>query len=117
MTALLRTGELTRYVSYQQRTVARNSFNENVGVWTEVKKVYAKIEPLTGRELFLSQANQSTVSHKITLHWDAVFTDTRLVAAGRIVYGTRVFNIAAVMNLDEDNRVIEMLASEGLNDG
>ena len=37
--------------------------------------------------------------------------------ARRVVYGDRVFNVSAVLNIDERNRVIEMLTEEGLSTG
>ena len=117
MSQLLRTGELSRLVSMQARAEAQDSYGQQLPTWTEVKKVYAKIEALSGRELVAAQSVYAEVSHRFTIHWDALFSDPRTVAAMRVVYGARVFNIGALMNVDEDNRVLELLAQEGLNDG
>lgn len=37
--------------------------------WTPVGEVWAAIEPLSGREFIASQAEQSTISTRITIAW------------------------------------------------
>lgn len=117
MTARVRGGELNRLISIQQRGTTRDEFGQQVTTWSEVKKVYALIEPLAGNERIAAMSVSTDVSHRITVRYDAIFADPRVVAAYRVVYGTRTFNIQASMNLDEANRTIELLAAEGMNNG
>lgn len=117
MSALLRVGELTRLVSVQQRATTPDSYGQQVSTWTEIKKVYAKIEALSGRELVTAQSISAEISHRFTLHYDAIFASPKTAATYRFVYAGRMFNITATMNIDEDDRVIELMAAEGLNDG
>lgn len=117
MTSHIRRGELNRYVAIQQRDTAADSFGEQVPTWTTLKSVYVKIEALTGRELVAAQAVASEVSHRITAQYEALFADPKIVAKYRVLYGTRIFDVSACLNIDEDNRVIELLALEGLSLG
>jgi SPP1 family predicted phage head-tail adaptor len=117
MTARVRGGELNRLVSIQRRGTTRDEFGQQVTTWAEVKKVYAFIEPLAGNERIAAMSVSTDVSHRITVRYDAIFADPRVVAAYRVVYGARTFNIQTSMNLDEANRTIELLAAEGMNDG
>lgn len=115
--ARLRGGELNRLISIQQRSTSQDGFGQQLTTWTEVKKVYALIEALTGNERIAAMSVSADVSHRITVRYDAIFADPRVVAAYRAVYNGRVFNIQASMNIDEANRTVELLAAEGLNNG
>lgn len=113
----LRGGTLTRTIQIQSRSTTKDSFGGQTMTWTTLKTVYASIEALAGTERLAAQSFSTDVSHKVTIRYDAMFADPRQVATYRILYGTRIFNIEAAMNIDEANRVIELLASEGLNLG
>lgn len=113
----LRGGTLTRTIQIQSRSATKDSFGGQSMTWTTIKTVYAAIEALSGTEKMAAQSFSTDVSHKVTVRYDAIFADPKQVATFRILYGTRIFNIQAALNVDEANRVIELLASEGLNNG
>jgi SPP1 family predicted phage head-tail adaptor len=120
MTIRMRAGTLTRLVTFQALGASPDSYGGQpsaAGTWTDVKSVYAAIEPLSGRELLAAQQLSIDVTHRITVRYDAALADPRIVAAMRVVYGARYFNVRAAMNIDEGNRVIELAATEGLKDG
>jgi SPP1 family predicted phage head-tail adaptor len=117
MTAPVRAGALTRPVSVESRSTQRDSFGGQSTVWTPVKTVYAAIEALSGSELVAAQQFATEVSHRFTVRYDAIFADPKAATAYRLVYRGRIFNITAPLNIDEADRTIELLASEGLNNG
>ena len=53
----------------------------------------------------------------ITIRWQPIFASPKAVAAMRVVYNGRLFNIHSVENEEERNCMLTLLASEGLNDG
>lgn len=82
-------------------------------VWTDVlTNVSASIEPLRGRELFAAQEHHSEVTTRIRIRYRDGVT-----AAQRVKFGTRVLNILAVLNREERDIELELMCSEGLNDG
>lgn len=117
MTAPMRGGTLNRSIQIQQRTTGKDSFGGQVQTWTTLKTVYAYIEALQGSEKIAAMSYSTDVSHRVTVRYDAIFIDPRVVATYRILYGARIFNIEAALNVDESNRTIEMICSEGLNLG
>ncbi len=117
MTGLVSAGELNRLISLQAPQESRGSNGEVLVTWVPIKNVWARIEAAGGRELMAAQAEQVQVSHRITLRYDAVLASPRSVAAYRAVYGARIFNFTASMNIDEANSVVDVLAHEGLNNG
>jgi SPP1 family predicted phage head-tail adaptor len=117
-TTHLRAGQLNRVVSIQQRSTVQDTFGGLPETWTNVAtNVYAFIEALSGYEKLAGEAVASGVSHRITLRYDPMFADPKLVATYRVLYGTRIFDVQASMNVDEGNHIVELLATEGMTLG
>lgn len=76
--------------------------------WTNVATVWAAIEPLSGRERMIARKLQSSVTHRITIRYR-----TGVTARMRVQSGSRVFNIRHVINLEERDELLELLAEEG----
>ncbi len=71
--------------------------------------VRASIVPFGGREILHSMQLQDSVTHKVTMRYKA-----GVIAKMRIKFGTRIFNIRRVINVEERNRFYEILAEEGV---
>ena len=104
-------------VKFQTRDLSVDSYGGQVTTWTDAFTTRAAIEPLSARELFAAQAVQSEVSHRITVRYRSELANPALVGAMRVLYGTRVFNIQGAININERHGIVEISASEGLNDG
>lgn len=113
----MRSSALNRRITIQQRGTAQDEFGAQVNTWTEIGSLWASIEPLNGRELIAAQAVQSEISHRITIRYQPQFSNPKHVATMRIMYKDRIFNIYAAMNIAEGNRMIDILATEGVNEG
>lgn len=113
----MQAGKLRKTIVFQRRDTSRDSVGEQVTTWSDVAQVRAEIIPLSGRELLAAQAVRSELSHQITVRYASFLADPLEVAKMRILYGTRRFNIHSANNLDELNRQVTLLVSEGLNDG
>ena len=113
----LAAGRLNRRISLQRLISAQDSYGGPVESWVDIATVWASIEPLSGRELETAQRMASEVTHQVLLRHQPIFNDTREVAAMRVLYGKRIFNIHAALNPDEQNAVTMLLASEGMNHG
>lgn len=63
-------------------------------------QVWAEIKPATARDLERRMAStvQSTASHIVTMRYHPQVNTTT-----RITFGTRVFNVTGVQNIDERN--------------
>ena len=103
----MRAGELRHRVTIQQKSVTRNTFGEEVVTWQDVATVWAAIEPLRGREFFESQQVNAEVTTRIRIRYRPGITPTM-----RVVFGNRVFDIQAVINVDERNRELHLMCRE-----
>lgn len=115
---MLAAGQLRRRVAIQSRATTVDAVGQISQTWSTVLSgVPAHIEPLSGRELIAAAAVQSSITHRVTVRYHRDLAAPVAANARRVVYGDRVFNVSAVLNIDERNRVIEMLAEEGLSNG
>ena len=80
------------------------------GAYQDLATVWASINPITGKEAFLSNTDFATVSHKIRIRYLAGVN-----ASMRIVWNDRVFKIKYFINYQEANREVEFLCEEQIN--
>lgn len=113
----MRAGDLRHRITFQQRGMSADSFGAQAETWTNVATVWADVSPLSGRELLAAQAVNVEISHKITIRWQQQFAGPKAVAAMRIVYGSRIFDIHSSIDTDERRKTIELSCAEGLTNG
>ncbi len=99
---------LRRRVRIETPVEVSDGMGGTVRNWQLLAEAWAEISPLRGREALAQFQLESQISHRIVLRWRA-----NLDASMRVVHGGRVFNIRAVLNVDEADRVLEVLADEG----
>ena len=99
-------GKLRHRVDIQQVVESPDSYGQPVKTWRTIETRFAQIMPLTGHELVKAQKVNAEVSHKIIMRY------CDLNSKNRLLFGARVFNILAVINIDERNWEIHVLAME-----
>jgi SPP1 family predicted phage head-tail adaptor len=101
-------GKFRHQIAIQVNTPTQDSAGSWIDSWAdEGAVVWGSIEPLSGRELLLAQQVKSDVSHKIRIRYKAGIT-----SAKRVRYQNRYFNIISVLNIQELNVYMEILAKE-----
>ena len=103
----MRAGRLRHPIEIQYDNGAQDSYGQWVPSWTKLVDWHGSIEPLSGNELWRAQQVQAEVTHRIRIRYRASITPRN-----RIVFGTRNFDILAVLNHDEKNRELELLCKE-----
>jgi SPP1 family predicted phage head-tail adaptor len=96
----MKAGKNRKRIEIQAIGTTRGAAGEVVDTWTTETggTLWASIEPMSGRELFTAQQINAEITHKIRLRYYAGLTPAK-----RILFGTRVFNILYVMNIEERN--------------
>lgn len=107
----MRIGQLREQIALQQNTPTVDAHGQPIASWATTATVYARLDPLSGREFIEGARRDADITHRITIRYRADITPT---TAWRILYGTRVFDIEAVLNLDERDRVWQIMAREVL---
>lgn len=111
----MRAGTLRHRIIIQRKVAGspqQNAAGEPAVTWSNWLTVWASVDPVTGKEPFLTQEHLSVVSHKVRLRYRS-----GIEAAQRISFDGRYFDIKAVLNWNERNREVLLLVEQGANEG
>ncbi|MBZ9674549.1 phage head closure protein [Mesorhizobium sp. ES1-1] len=89
-------------ISVQSAAVLEDAVGGRSETWSELLPLWAEIEPMAGREIYVSAQLQSRVDARITVRYQGALSDTTSAATLRVLYGSRIYNIKAVRNLASD---------------
>lgn len=81
--------------------------NAGTQTWTTVQNVHGRVRPMSTKELSNAGGVNSSMSHQITIRYYAGLTTKH-----RILFGSRAFNILQVLNKDELNKEMNIIAGE-----
>jgi SPP1 family predicted phage head-tail adaptor len=113
----MRASELRHFIVFQSRDTGQDTSGQQMVTWTDAFSTWAKIEPLSGRELFAAHGVNSEVTHRITTRYRAEFAVPSDIAAMRVVFNGRFFNLHPSTTMEERNLEVQVMATEGMNDG
>lgn len=93
-------------------TVIKNSMNESVPKYTEYMTVWANVSPKTGREYDEAQKLRAETTYNVhTRYFSNITSDMQ------IEYNNKLLKIESVLNVDEKNEELLIVASEVDNFG
>jgi SPP1 family predicted phage head-tail adaptor len=101
-------GGLRERVTIQRAAYARGANGEPLQSWEDVEEVWARVEPLTSRELYLAAQAQVLASHRVTLRHRA---DVR-ATTHRLAWNGRTLNLTGVRDPEARGRWLELLCLE-----
>lgn len=103
----MQAGKLRHRLALQAPTTTLDAYGEAIKVWGTVATVWGSVEPLRMQEYFEAQQTQAKATHRIDVRYvPGVSPDYR------VVLGTRVFEVTAVLNPQERNERLQLLAVE-----
>lgn len=108
-------GKLRHRVTIQRNQLGspqRTNTGARNASWEDYITVYAAVDPINGREPFLAQQHFSEVTHKVRMRYHEGIT-----TAMRLAWGSRRFDIKAVLNAEERRRELTLLCTEGVAQG
>lgn len=92
--------ELNRKITFQQLTIEQDPVTGAMReTWADFASVFAKVEPLVGREFWAAAATQSEDSIKFTIRYRGDLDTTM-----RIAFDGKSFNITSIQNIRSANR-------------
>ena len=86
----------------------KNGMGEDVPVYTDFATVWAAVEPLTGREYAEAQKIRAETTYRVTTRYMAGITPDM-----RVLHKDKTLNIASVLNIDERNVELQIMAVDG----
>ena len=103
----MKIGKLRHRVSLQSSTATANEFGEKIAAWSAYATVWAEIMPLQGRELENAQQISEKCDYEIFIRYNA-----NVLSTHRVIYGSRTFEIQAVLNINERNEKLKLICTE-----
>lgn len=103
----MQAGALRHFVSIESQSITRSATGEASSTWNTFAQVYARIEPLSGKEFFAAQETQNEASTRITIRYlQGVTEDMRVLHAGR------VYHVDVVLNINERDIMMQLMCHE-----
>lgn len=114
---LVPAGRLRHVLNFQQKSIAEDELGQPQNVWTTVFTCRGEVAPMSGWKKLEAQAAQSEVTHTISVRYRSELQVPKVVAAMRVLFGSRIFELTDSMNQDERNFLVILQAREGINAG
>ena len=109
----MRAGKLRHRITIQELSITKDpdGYNEDIENWVDFKKVWAEIEPLKGKEYWAAKQVVGEVTGRMKIRYLEGVNEKM-----RVIYGSKTYDIEAVINVDEKNKEMQLLVKEDLND-
>jgi SPP1 family predicted phage head-tail adaptor len=109
----MKIGPMRQRVSVETLTETQDSYGQLVETWTAAGTYWAEVKNLSGWEAVNAQQVKAQATHQVRMRYIAsLFSNPGLLPSMRLLFGTRVFNILWVNNVDERNREYRLLTQE-----
>ena len=88
-------GKLNRRITIQRKTVTPDSYNQPIETWKDEFSIWAQVISSGGREYYAAQKLNASTEIVFSIRYTTGVTPT-----DRIKYGSRVFEILSVNDVD-----------------
>lgn len=100
-------GKLRQRVTIQDKSVAQNTYGEEVITYVDWATVWAAVEPLRGREFLEGRQITAEVSTRIRIRYRSGISPEM-----RVVFGSIIYDIQSITHLEEREREIHLMCQE-----
>jgi SPP1 family predicted phage head-tail adaptor len=104
--------KLRNLIHIQELILSKDKDGEIVNIWKEKIKVYANVKAIEGKT-YIGESFEYAQVVPNTLYKFAVRYRPDITTAMRIIYNNRYFNIRKIVNEDELNIALIIIAEEG----
>lgn len=100
-------GRMNKRITFCKYEEKEDALSQTAQVLTEVKTVWAGVEPTRGREYQEAQRIRPELTYKVTTRYHQGITPDMVIR-----WGTRYFYIVSVINVRERNEMLEIICTE-----
>ena len=105
--------DLNKRITLQQKAVTRAANGEEIVTWSDALSIWAKVEPIRGREFFAAAQMQGAVDYRVTIRYRSGIDRTMRVKFG----GDILDMVAEPINVKSRNQWIEMMCMRVSSNG
>lgn len=103
----MRAGALRHRITIQEPKSSAGALGEKIKSWSDFVTVWAAIEPFRGRELLEAHQREAEITTRFIIRYKSGL-NTRM----RLKFGSKYYKIESIINLEERNRDLEIMALE-----
>lgn len=103
----LTSGKLRHQISIERATKTDDGGGGSINVWAGIVSTRAFVKPISGGERFNAMRLEADTTHRIFIRYRTGFT-----TSDRVNYGGRLMQIRAIINIEEQNKWLEIYADE-----
>ena len=104
----MRAGELKKLIDIESHSVTSDGMGASVETWATYKSgIWAAIWPVSANKQIQAGKQAIEITHRIRIRYTIGVTPDM-----RIKYGNAYFKITSVINVEMENRMIDILAVE-----
>lgn len=103
----MRIGDLRHRIKLQTAARVSDGAGGYTVTWTDTATIWASVEPVSGREPYAANQLQGQVSHKVLIRYR-----TGVSHGMRVLFGTRTFDVQAVLNDKEGDESLTLYCQE-----
>jgi SPP1 family predicted phage head-tail adaptor len=108
-------GALNRRVQIQQQTSTQSGSGAPLQTWSTIYTAWAEISVQTSQLLYETAEFVSKVTHRITMRWTSsvvIQPNMRVIYTENTTGVVHTYNVEAILNLEQRNRMLVILAYE-----
>jgi SPP1 family predicted phage head-tail adaptor len=109
----MQAGQLNNPITLQQPSVAVDALGQRVETWVNVDTVWARAQPVRGREYFAAGQVQSETAVKFTIRWRADVSGAMRVLWRGLAHAI----VAEPIDVDGRRVALELMCAAGIRDG
>ena len=94
-------GRMRRRVTFLEPPTGKDEFGERLTDWPEIKTVWAKKEPLLGKDLFTARSEKRDIDVKFGSRYARSCLNAHDVNTLRIQDGADLFEVVSGINVDD----------------
>jgi len=103
----VKAGRLRHKVTFHQYFETQDTTGHAIKTYTPLATRSVSIEPLSGRELEVARQVNAEITHKVEMRYLA-----NLSPRLRFLFGSRVFEILSILNIEEKKKQLTLLCVE-----
>lgn len=100
-------GDLDKRITFQYQTKVSDGMGGWIVTWNDAATVFAAIWPVSANEIIVANATSMVVTHRIQIWYRR-----DIKASYRIKFGNRYFAIVSIINKNEKNESLDIMAKE-----
>lgn len=105
----MRIGKLRHKCTIESYSASLNTFGEEAKTWATFCTAWCDIKPLNGNEKYVGAEKYATATHQVIMRFYA-----GIAPKMRLKYGERVFDIQAVLNVNEASKMMQLIVEEAV---